>query len=234
MLIEKTAKNISEVFSLLDQFQDSRSWIFRGQQKYEWGLIPRIGRDNFKAKLERISELELFDSWKRYALHYLGKDPINNFDWLTLAQHYGLATRLLDWTKNPLIALFFLTEGKYNVDAALYCIEMLKGDLELSENPFDIDKFHIFLPRGLSARIVSQRSIFTISESPNTPLEKTLRRKIYKIRIPSTIILSLKEKLDYYGVNRFSIYQDLESLSQFLNEFLLATKDLYLIKKPFG
>jgi hypothetical protein len=236
MLIEKTVNSITELFQLLGKYQYSRAWIFRGQQNYSWKLIPKIGRTNFREKLNQISEIDLFESWKRYALHYLDKEPINNFDWLTLAQHYGLVTRLLDWTKNPLSALYFLTEYNDKCDAALFCIEVLKSDSDLPDNPFACDKFIIFLPKGLSARIISQRSIFTISNNPHIPLEDALNRKIHKIKIPGVLIPPLKEHLDFYGVNIFSIYQDLDSISKYLNEFLLSSSDgqIILDNRPFG
>ena len=84
--------------------------MFRGHADGNWKLLPKIGR-MFKL-LEGYSDWKTFEDdilerFQKYAIQYLKKEPKNIIECLVIGQHYGLPTRLLDWTKNPLKALFF-------------------------------------------------------------------------------------------------------------------------------
>lgn len=217
-----------ELFELLYGMKNELAWVFRGQRDAAWPLLPKAGRPDFVSKFSAgLSEKEVFDSWKRYAVHFLQQHhqyPQDEWDWMVLAQHHGLATRLLDWTKNPLNAAFFAVAKNGTTGCALYAFEIKSRFKVKDEGPFDIDsgKMKIYYPRGLSARIVSQRGIFTVTGDPATPLEDILDDRLHNYTIPPNAAEDIRRTLLFFGINEMSIYQDLDHLSRTLNEFVLS------------
>lgn len=79
--------------------------LFRGQST-DHPLLPTIARLKHRRAILENEEL-IFAAFQRQAITFLNPVPDNSWDWLAIAQHHGLPTRLLDWTKNPLAALWF-------------------------------------------------------------------------------------------------------------------------------
>jgi hypothetical protein len=77
---------------------------FRGHADKAWSLKPSIFRHKDLIELER----DINRDFKLYSRLYLEQTyPKDEFEWLFLMQHYGLPTRLLDWSESALIGLFF-------------------------------------------------------------------------------------------------------------------------------
>ena len=101
------ARNLSEIHKFFDKFKSN--YFYRGVSICDYQLIPRIGRHpNYKSK-ESIEELEktLVQNFKRRACPYLESDADDYWNLLAIAQHHGLPTRVLDWSYNPYVVLWF-------------------------------------------------------------------------------------------------------------------------------
>lgn len=111
---------------------------FRGQTDEKWGLVPAVFR---AIGNKRYDEQKMFYHFQNENPSYEGSHT-SAFDWLCLMQHYNLPTRLLDWTENMLVALFFSVYDPYcgdfacndKYDGAIYAIDPEKLNCETRVN----------------------------------------------------------------------------------------------------
>ncbi|MCR8924360.1 FRG domain-containing protein [Dasania sp. GY-MA-18] len=116
-------KSIEEFWQDFNKLMlNKKSTLFRGVSRQAYELIPSIGRGTKEGTRNDISSIEdnILSEFKRLSTPTIVEPPSTDFEWLFLAQHYGLPTRLLDWSTNPLAALYFAIEGDDENDAYLY------------------------------------------------------------------------------------------------------------------
>lgn len=146
---------------------NSTNSYYRGESNNEYLLRPKVGRKNYSLS----DELNMFEHFKRRANIYVNAK--NDFEWLALAQHHGLSTRLLDWTMSPLVACFFAVMSKIEKTARIYVLDSKMNEpinLDRYNSPFEIDKIHILHPPISTRRIELQKGLFSIHPLPNKPL----------------------------------------------------------------
>jgi len=194
-------------------------WLFRGQSDVSWALVPKAGRPEYFTG----RDLGRFNAWRQLAFAY-GPLPGNDWECLAVAQHYGLATRLLDWSLNPLVACYFAVNEGEHIDGAVYCFSPeVFIDCELLPLDAPLDQVAVFLPRAIDQRVSRQSGVFTVHDDPKRMIaERDLAPplsgpNLVRIVIPAALKSSVREMLDDYGINAHGIFPDLDGLSRHIN-----------------
>lgn len=153
---------------------------------------------------------------------------------LVLARHHLLPTRLLDWSTNPLVALFFAVEGDIEGciarrceccdgggvhDAAVFALQPLEAatiesvaSKSCEEAPlFTHNKLTLVIPPHISPRISAQASMFTLSKNPLEPLTPSI-----KIVIPAKQRAQIRQELHRMGIDHATLFPDLDGISKHL------------------
>ncbi len=242
-----TDNRITSVKEYIDLLSKELAFIYRGVTKEEFKLIPSIGRINLGVPngSGNIDTLEstMLRELKSRSLNYLSYVPANDWEWLVVAQHFGLPTRLLDWTSNPLVALYFACVDEEQSDGAVY---MSSGLVELDlRNPPPIghvDKDYLISPPHISTRISAQSSFFTISQNPFVPLNISHFGASSGIEIEnhSRVIISHKHKtkiltdLLKLGIGAASLFPGLDGLcDQIAFEYTKAVGEYGIYYRKF-
>src|SRR5262249_22802124 len=112
-----TITTLEELTDVVHQtFRRTRSrWWFRGHPDSRWALIPKVWRD-YNATTERYLTNSFYQRAK--LRHASFPDDSDYAAWLALMQHYGLPTRLLDWSDSALIAAYFAVKYERDLSRA--------------------------------------------------------------------------------------------------------------------
>lgn len=106
-------QSAEEALQLALHFREEGKYdLFRGQAQ-NWPLVCSMNRLSLKKRKEEIEKLKRFHLF--LSRQIVTHKYINNFDWYyAVAQHYGIGTSFIDFTKNPEVALFFATNSRCN------------------------------------------------------------------------------------------------------------------------
>jgi FRG domain len=181
--------NISEFVEVATWLYSDDHVIFRGQTKEKgWPLVPAVGR-HMDGSQVLWKEREIVEEFKRESIPYLDivPDDDNYWQWLALAQHNRLPTRLLDWSKNPLVALWFAVKdpAKDKEPGVVWAFHYEESEAifrtKNRDSPFEIARTFVYFPEHIFPSIQAQSCIFTIhhreGERPGRfpPLEQIMK-----------------------------------------------------------
>ncbi|WP_257326239.1 FRG domain-containing protein [Pseudoalteromonas rhizosphaerae] len=229
--MEKVIESFEHFHKLFSGWPSQTRYYFRGVSKSYYELIPSLGRSNDVTGY--YDEQRMLREFKSQAQAYINKIPNNDWEWLALAQHHGLPTRLLDWTTNPLVALYFAVKDDieiseqeksngYDGSSAFYFLVYKTPplDITVSKSPIDyVDNedgrgHGLFWPPHATPRIKAQSGVLSVQQDPSMPFSYGSR--LEKYIIPQHLRIKFRQILNAYGINDSSMFPDLDGLASHL------------------
>lgn len=201
------------------------TWAFRGEADGAWEFIPKVGRPSVcgSAGYRLADEKILFENFRREARRHERGLGFTAMDWMAVAQHHGLPTRLLDWSTNPLVAAWFAVADEAQVsDARIHMIRFVPSAVASLEEPFAlapaVAPALVRVP-PLAARITSQQGLFSIHPNPTvawTPWSPGSTYLYDHFDVPEASKAYFRQALHFLGFNSSRLMSDLDGLARTL------------------
>lgn len=209
-----------------------------GRLRLADALLPSIARP----PLTPTSEWSVYQRFRQNASAFLPHANLTEWDWMLYMRHFGAPTRLLDWTESPLVALYFAVERTERDadDGAVWCLspwrlnELAGFERRIYAAGID-EEFNVYTPTEVRnspaaaaanykpaaliaprsfPRLVAQQGVFTVVHRQATPIDAIADDQLLSlIRIPAASKSSIRNSLRTLGMNRLSMYPELQSVA---------------------
>jgi FRG domain len=237
----------TEIASLSDFFavfhfllEPGKIFWFRGHSDFEYTLAPSALR--YRTADQRERALGLVTEVKRFLGMKLNRPPApeDNLGWMQVAQHHGLPTRLLDWTQNAAVALFFACSENPERDGLVAILNPIELNQAVNaklprvmDNERDADIIRPYFQLGgrISARgkktiainptwnterIALQHGCFTLHGSRKFELNKAQASSLLYVPILHEHKESLLSELERVGIGEMFIFPEPEHVCSYL------------------
>lgn len=234
--------------------QSPHELAFRGQAKASWTLVPSLFRlKNVASKgpdeLLRIEQVAL-ESYARRRNEFGAEFDSTLYGGLAFLQHYGVPTRLLDWSGDAFTALYFAVEGQWERDGALWMVDRAAlgramrdryepqhgyemsyhfAQGQLSQNWDDSPVLLIFRKIMCATRVGMQKGLFSISKTFLADHEQILgrllgweeaNRRCAKLIIPWGLKPDFLRRLRERGIRADSLFEGWDAIGRSVRESL--------------
>lgn len=238
-------KNIESLTNLINELEvdfggyGGSVW-YRGQTKESYTLLPSYLR------ADNAPESTLLSAFKQNATMLTSNQPTNSFDWMFLMQHYGIPTRLLDWSESPLVALYFaLLKVEDEAEAVVWALKPTElnknARIKNKSEEFYIPSFEDHEIKGYAIesvsntnvglepvaviatrnnpRIQAQMGVFTIHANEKIPIEEIGNQShIIKYIIKKDSKENMLKQLKLLGITEFQLFPELASINSIMKK----------------
>jgi len=242
---DREVKSVPQLLKYLKKdTKKNQFYWYRGQENARWKLVPSLGRNRDVV----MAEVSLIARFQQNATLLLNPRPTKGWDWLTIMQHYGVPTRLLDWTESPLVGLYFAVHEKPKSDGAFWVlmpcvlnkisnithpypkyiphfgdkiIEDYSPESVSSETTTSKKPIAIMGPRN-TPRMQAQLGVFTIIHREAIAIEELdTPHHIWRYIIPKRSKKTILEELSRIKVGKFQLFPEIQSIGEILREEII-------------
>ncbi len=210
--------------------------LSRGQTSDKPLLPSALRLDESKMRIYSDSKIKMFiEDFKNNSLQYIdgyGVGLKNDYEWMVYAQHFGVPTRLLDFTYSHMVSLMFAAEKAFNPNYSNSAVVWFLNYEKLNEYSLN-DKEIVNLSNGdkliknmkypcvvtarkINPRVIAQNGLFVLFDQNSVPLEKIViaEEVLKKVVIPHDVIKRVLSELYAMGMRFNNMYPELTSVSK--------------------
>lgn len=225
--MEATLDQLDTYVRTVSECLPGDDWLFRGLADWQQPLVPAIDRAPWRGPLGRDLEERMVERFRRSAAPAADPEPRDALGWLVLAQRQGIPTRLLEWTRSPLAALYYAVEDR-SLDEAPgsgAVVAFRSHDFAFDEPLDEAERGAPWAVEGEPRRIeVPQRAatggglgaslVYTLHPEPASEVAAaTFEGELHTFLFPNRARRLLRNELRLFGVQRAALQGDLAGLA---------------------